>query len=96
LSYCNAAQEVYAEGPLYCIETATRRQAVTLRGDAGVVDENVEMSEICLDLPGGGGNDSAIVKVDADILDIAAFTFERGCCLLPECLVARTEEKRTT
>ena len=38
-------RKVYAEGPLYCIETATRRQAVTLRGDAGVVDGNVEMSE---------------------------------------------------
>jgi len=36
LRYCNAAQKVYAEGALYCIETAIRRQAVTLPGGGSI------------------------------------------------------------
>src|ERR1035438_8661048 len=66
LSNCHAAQKVYAEVPLYCIEAAARRQTVTLRGDAGIVDENVEMSEILLDLPRGGSHAGGIIKVDGE------------------------------
>jgi hypothetical protein len=89
LSYCYAAQKVYAESPLYCIEIATRRQTVTLPDGAGVVDEDIEMAEVGIDLLGGGGDGGGIIKVDGEISDIAAFTFEPGCRLFPECSIAR-------
>jgi hypothetical protein len=50
LSHRHAAQKVYAEGPLHCIETAAGRQAVTLSGHAGVVDEAVEMAKVGIDM----------------------------------------------
>jgi hypothetical protein len=89
LSYCNAAQKVYAEVPLYCIEIDIGRQAVTLRGDAGVVDENVEMAEVGIDIFGGGSDGGGIIKVDGEISNVAAFAFERSCRLFPECSIAR-------
>ena len=85
MSYCHGAQKVYAEGPLDCIETDTRRQAVSLNGHAGVVDEDVEMSEICIDRLAAVAMRGGFVEVDRDIADIAAVPFERGCRLFPEC-----------
>ena len=94
-SYCYAAQKVYAEGTLYCIETATRRQTVTLPDDAGVVDGDVEMAKVGIDILGGGGDGGGIIKVDGEIASIAAFTFERSCRLFSAWLVARAQENRT-
>jgi hypothetical protein len=92
LRYCNAAQKVYAEGALYCIETAIRRQAVTLPGYAGVVDEDIEMAEVGIDIHGGGGDGGGIIKVDGEMPDIPALTFERSRRLLPECSIARAQQ----
>jgi hypothetical protein len=96
LSYRHAAQKVYAEGPLYCIETATRRQAVTLPDNAGVIDQDVEMAEAGIDVLRGGGDGSGIVKVDGEISDIATFTLERSCRLFPECSIARAQQDCAT
>ena len=72
LELCHAAQKVYAKGPLYCIETATRRETVTLSGHAGVVDEDVEMAKVGIDILGGGGDGGWIIKVDEEISNIAS------------------------
>ena len=68
----------------------------TLPNDAGVVDQDVEMAEVGIDMFGGGSDGGAIVKIDGEIPDIAAFTFKRSCRLFPECSIARAQKDCAT
>ena len=50
------------------------------------------MAEAGIDILGGGSDGGGIIKVDGEISNIAALTFERSCRFFPECFIARAQE----
>ena len=82
-------RKVHPKRLLYRVETAARRQTVPLHGDAGIVDEDVQMSEIGIDLC-RTGNRGGIVEIDREVADTVAFEPRRR--LLTEYWIARPQQ----
>ena len=68
LGYGDGAKEVGAKRGLDGVEAAGGRRAVALGGDAGVVDEDVEMTELVVDGLSGSADGGVVGQVDCDEL----------------------------
>ena len=68
-------------------------KTVPLHGDAGIVDEDVQMSEIGIDPLCRAGDRGVIVEIDLEVADTVAFEPRRR--LLPEYWIARPQQNPT-